>query len=96
MDEIDAALDFKNVSIVAFYIYVSKSLEIVLFLAIRIFILPKFLLISLLTLPHVNHVRITAHKLYGIIFAYLLYNLSFFFFLGANQKCPVHNNFSPE
>lgn len=26
MDEIDAALDFKNVSIVAFYIYVSTSL----------------------------------------------------------------------
>lgn len=25
MDEIDAALDFKNVSIVAFYIYVSSS-----------------------------------------------------------------------
>ena len=28
MDEIDAALDFKNVSIVAFYIYVSNHLEL--------------------------------------------------------------------
>lgn len=28
MDEIDAALDFKNVSIVAFYIYVSSHLWI--------------------------------------------------------------------
>lgn len=28
MDEIDAALDFKNVSIVAFYIYVSNHLEV--------------------------------------------------------------------
>lgn len=27
MDEIDAALDFKNVSIVAFYIYVSRCLR---------------------------------------------------------------------
>jgi structural maintenance of chromosome 4 len=27
MDEIDAALDFKNVSIVAFYIYVSNARE---------------------------------------------------------------------
>lgn len=46
MDEIDAALDFKNVSIVAFYIYVSKSLEIVLFFAIRIFIFTQIIKIS--------------------------------------------------
>lgn len=81
MDEIDAALDFKNVSIVAFYIYVSKSLEIVLFLAIRIFILPKLLKSAFMNYPlsHVNHVTITAHKLYGIIFAYYIIYLSFSF-----------------